>query len=83
MRAPDWLTARPVAHRGLHDIARGIVEARLLERPLRGQCGVFHHSGVIHVTQRLRRDRRHRALPVWGVDVGKINLLEQLAGGVA
>ena len=25
MRAPDWLTARPVAHRGLHDIARGIV----------------------------------------------------------
>ena len=20
MRAPDWLTARPVAHRGLHDI---------------------------------------------------------------
>ena len=26
MRAPDWLTARPVAHRGLHDHARGIVE---------------------------------------------------------
>ena len=26
MRAPDWLTARPVAHRGLHDIARGIME---------------------------------------------------------
>jgi glycerophosphoryl diester phosphodiesterase len=26
MRAPDWLTARPVAHRGLHDIARGVVE---------------------------------------------------------
>jgi glycerophosphoryl diester phosphodiesterase len=26
MRAPDWLTARPVAHRGLHDIARGIAE---------------------------------------------------------
>jgi glycerophosphoryl diester phosphodiesterase len=26
MRAPGWLTARPVAHRGLHDIARGIVE---------------------------------------------------------
>ena len=26
MRAPDWLTARPVTHRGLHDIARGIVE---------------------------------------------------------
>lgn len=26
MRAPDWLTARPVAHRGLHELARGIVE---------------------------------------------------------
>ena len=26
MRAPDWLTSRPVAHRGLHDISRGIVE---------------------------------------------------------
>ncbi|MBS0530595.1 MAG: glycerophosphodiester phosphodiesterase [Proteobacteria bacterium] len=26
MRAPDWLTARPIAHRGLHDYARGIVE---------------------------------------------------------
>jgi glycerophosphoryl diester phosphodiesterase len=26
MRAPDWLTARPVAHRGLHDLACGIVE---------------------------------------------------------
>src|SRR5689334_24571614 len=26
MSAPDWLTARPVAHRGLHDISRGIIE---------------------------------------------------------
>ena len=26
MRAPDWLTARPVAHRGLHDAARCIIE---------------------------------------------------------
>jgi glycerophosphoryl diester phosphodiesterase len=26
MHAPDWLTARPVAHRGLHDVARGIIE---------------------------------------------------------
>lgn len=26
MRAPDWLTARPIAHRGLHDRAHGIVE---------------------------------------------------------
>ena len=26
MRAPGWLTARPVAHRGLHDRAHGVVE---------------------------------------------------------
>src|SRR3954469_21131557 len=26
MHAPKWLTARPVAHRGLHDAARGILE---------------------------------------------------------
>jgi len=26
VRAPDWLTARPVAHRGLHDTTRGIIE---------------------------------------------------------
>jgi glycerophosphoryl diester phosphodiesterase len=25
-RAPDWLIARPIAHRGLHDRARGIIE---------------------------------------------------------
>ena len=26
MTGPDWLTARPVAHRGLHDAARGVIE---------------------------------------------------------
>jgi glycerophosphoryl diester phosphodiesterase len=26
VRVPDWLTARPIAHRGLHDRARGIIE---------------------------------------------------------
>jgi glycerophosphoryl diester phosphodiesterase len=26
LRASFWLTARPVAHRGLHDRARGIIE---------------------------------------------------------
>lgn len=26
MSGPDWLTAQPVAHRGLHDIAAGVVE---------------------------------------------------------
>src|SRR3979411_1438538 len=26
VRGPDWRRARPVAHRGLHDLARGIIE---------------------------------------------------------
>jgi len=26
MPAPDWLVARPIAHRGLHDAAKGIIE---------------------------------------------------------
>jgi len=26
MRAPAWLTARPIAHRGLHDRSRGVME---------------------------------------------------------
>ena len=29
MSAPAWLTARPIAHRGLHDRAKGIVENTL------------------------------------------------------
>ena len=29
MNAPSWLTARPIAHRGLHDRAKGIVENTL------------------------------------------------------
>jgi glycerophosphoryl diester phosphodiesterase len=26
VNAPDWLTARPIAHRGLHDAAAGVIE---------------------------------------------------------
>src|SRR5215813_2147266 len=26
MRAPAWLTARPIAHRGLHDASIGVIE---------------------------------------------------------
>ena len=29
MSAPDWLVARPIAHRGLHDRAGGILENTL------------------------------------------------------
>lgn len=41
-RALDWLTARPIAHRGLHDAARGIVEntAGAVEAALAGGYGI-------------------------------------------
>jgi glycerophosphoryl diester phosphodiesterase len=42
VRAPDWLTARPVAHRGLHDIARGIVE----NLPAAGQAAVAGNFAI-------------------------------------
>ncbi len=29
LNAPDWLIARPIAHRGLHDAARGVIENTL------------------------------------------------------
>ena len=29
MSAPDWLVARPIAHRGLHDPAAGLIENTL------------------------------------------------------
>src|SRR5258708_26020213 len=49
VRAPDWLTARPVAHRGLHDRDRGIIE----NMPGAAQAAVagnFSIESVIHLT---------------------------------
>ena len=42
MRAPDWLTARPVAHRGLHDPARGIIE----NMPGAAQAAIAGNFGI-------------------------------------
>ncbi|MDR3487064.1 MAG: glycerophosphodiester phosphodiesterase [Bradyrhizobium sp.] len=42
MRAPDWLTARPVAHRGLHDRARGIIE----NMPAAAQAAIDGNFGI-------------------------------------
>lgn len=41
-RAPDWLTVRPVAHRGLHDRARGVVEnmPAAINAAIAGQFGI-------------------------------------------
>ena len=42
MAAPDWLTSRPIAHRGLHDIARGGVEnsASAVAAAVAGRYGI-------------------------------------------
>src|ERR1700682_427174 len=42
MAATDWLTARPIAHRGLHDIAHGMVEnsASAVDAAIAGRYGV-------------------------------------------
>ena len=42
MRAPDWLTARPIAHRGLHDPARGIIE----NMPGAAQAAIAGNFGI-------------------------------------
>ena len=42
MRAPDWLTARPVAHRGLHDAARGVIE----NMPAAAQAAISGNFGI-------------------------------------
>jgi glycerophosphoryl diester phosphodiesterase len=42
LRAPGWLTARPVAHRGLHDAARGIIE----NMPAAAQAAISSNFGI-------------------------------------
>ena len=42
MRAPDWLTARPVAHRGLHDAAHGIIE----NMPAAAEAAIAGNFGI-------------------------------------
>ena len=42
MRAPAWLTARPVAHRGLHDRARGVIE----NMPAAAEAAISGNFGI-------------------------------------
>ena len=50
MRAPDWLTARPVAHRGLHDAARGIIENMPARGASRGRQAISPSRCDIQLT---------------------------------
>jgi len=42
VRAPAWLTARPVAHRGLHDRARGVIE----NMPAAAEAAISGNFGI-------------------------------------
>ena len=64
---PDWLTARPIAHRGLHDAADGVVENTLsscaaavaagyaievdLQLSADGEAMVFHDDTLDRLTE--------------------------------
>lgn len=66
--SPDWLVARPIAHRGLHDMAAGIVENSLsaaraavaagfaiecdVQRSRDGEAVVFHDATLARLTDR-------------------------------
>jgi len=76
-RAPRWLTAAPVAHRGLHDRAKGIVESTpsaftaaiaggfAIETALQvsadGEALVFHDDTLARLTERSDDIRTLRA----------------------
>ncbi|MGE5389162.1 MAG: glycerophosphodiester phosphodiesterase family protein, partial [Hyphomicrobiales bacterium] len=66
--APDWLTARPIAHRGLHDALNGVVENSIaaaraaiaasygvecdVQRTKDGDLVVFHDDTLERLTSR-------------------------------
>jgi len=67
LNAPDWLTARPIAHRGLHDVRQGRVENTLeaaeaaiargyaiecdVQLSRDGEAIVFHDERLERITQ--------------------------------
>jgi len=75
--APAWLTARPIAHRGLHDRAAGIAENTLsaadaaiaagfaiecdVQDTADGEAVVFHDATLARLTAGRGPVRKHRA----------------------
>jgi glycerophosphoryl diester phosphodiesterase len=67
LHAPAWLTARPIAHRGLHDAAKGLVENSMaaakaaaarnyaiecdIQRTSDGEAVVFHDKKLDRLTK--------------------------------
>jgi glycerophosphoryl diester phosphodiesterase len=52
LRAPDWLTARPIAHRGLHDLARGRFAIEVdIQLSGDGEAMVHHDDALGRLTE--------------------------------
>jgi glycerophosphoryl diester phosphodiesterase len=85
MSAPAWLTARPIAHRGLHDSARGIVENTLsaadaaiagnfaiecdVQDTADGEAVVFHDHRLDRLTDQRGPVRERTAAELTGLAV--------------
>jgi glycerophosphoryl diester phosphodiesterase len=83
MNAPDWLVARPIAHRGLHDASAGVVENTLaaaeaaveagfaiecdVQDTADGEAVVFHDLGLDRLTAATGLVRERRAAELAGV----------------
>ena len=86
MTAPDWLTARPIAHRGLHDRAAGILENTLsaadaaiahrfpiecdVQDTADGEAVVFHDDTLDRLTGERGPVRERRADELTRLSVG-------------
>jgi glycerophosphoryl diester phosphodiesterase len=86
MSAPAWLTARPIAHRGLHDRARGILENTIsaadaaiagsfpiecdVQDTADGDAVIFHDHTLERLTTARGPVRERRAQELAGMSVG-------------
>ncbi|HKG75904.1 MAG TPA: glycerophosphodiester phosphodiesterase family protein [Beijerinckiaceae bacterium] len=86
MTAPAWLTARPIAHRGLHDRTAGVVENTLsaaeaavaagyaiecdVQDTADGEAVVFHDFTLDRLTPERGLVRERRAAELTGIAIG-------------
>ena len=86
MTAPAWLTARPIAHRGLHDRAAGVFENTLsaleaaaaagyaiecdVQDTADGEAVVFHDFTLDRLTIERGAVRKRRAADLTGITIG-------------
>ena len=62
-RRPPVLLAHHRGHHDQHAVERGLVDAAVLDRPLRGFEGEAHGAGARHFTEAADADSRHRMAP--------------------